>query len=305
MRVLLTGASGFLGRRLAARLAADGAEVVGVCIDRQGLPESIPVHCVDIRDRDALARVTSSTAPEVVVHLAALAHVGESWRRMPEYFAINVLGTENVVAAARGRRLLFASSAEVYGAVPESEQPITEERPVAPRSPYALTKAAGERLALAGGAVVARCFNLVGPGQTTTFALPSFAAQLAAIAGGRVPRVLKVGNLTARRDFVHVDDGVEALALLAARGAAGEVYNVASSEACTIAEALERLIGVAGLAVTVEEDPERLRPIDVPLLCGDASRLRALGWAPRRGLDQALAELWGDARRSLAAQVPA
>jgi len=300
VRALLTGASGFLGRRLAARLERDGFTVAGVCLDRLGLPESIPVHAVDVRDAAGLARVVAAESPDVVVHLAALAHVGESWGRMPEYFAINVLGTENVAAAARGRRLLFVSSAEVYGAVPEDEQPIDERRALAPRSPYALTKAAAERLALAGGAVVARCFNLVGPGQTTTFALPSFAAQLAAIAAGRVPPVLKVGKLTARRDFVHVDDGVEALALLVARGAAGAVYNVASGRAYSIAEALERLIGIAGLAVRIEEDAERLRPVDVPLLCGDATRIRALGWTPRGGLDAALGELWSEARGALA-----
>lgn len=305
MRALLTGASGFLGRRLAARLAADGFAVVGVCLDRQGLPDSIPVHAVDVRDAAGLARVVAAETPDVVVHLAALAHVGESWRRMPEYFAINVLGTENVVAAARGRRLVFASSAEVYGAVPEAEQPIDERRELAPRSPYALTKAAAERLALGAGAVVARCFNLVGPGQTRTFALPSFAAQLAAIEARQVPPALKVGNLTARRDFVHVDDGVDALALLVARGAAGGVYNVASGEALSIAEALDRLIRVSGLEVAIEEDPERLRPVDVPLLCGDASRIRALGWRARRGFDAAVAGLWQEARAALEAANPA
>lgn len=305
MRALLTGASGFLGRRLAARLERDGCTVVGVCLDRLGLPESIPIHAVDVRDADGLARVVASESPDVVVHLAALAHVGESWRRMPEYFAINVLGTENVAAAARGRRIVFASSAEVYGAVPEAEQPIDERRALAPRSPYALTKAAAERLALAAGAVVARCFNLVGGGQTRTFALPSFAAQLAAIAAGRVPPVLKVGNLTARRDFVHVEDGVEALALLVERGVAGEVYNVASGRALSIAEALDRLVRLTGLEVALEEDPERLRPVDVPLLCGDAGRLRALGWSGRHGFDAALEELWREACAASAAEATA
>lgn len=300
MRALLTGASGFLGRRLAARLERDGFTVAGVCLDRLGLPESIPVHAVDVRDAAGLARVVAAESPDVVVHLAALAHVGESWGRMPEYFAINVLGTENVAAAARGRRLLFVSSAEVYGAVPEDEQPIDEQRAPAPRSPYALTKAAAERLALAAGAVVVRCFNLVGAGQTRSFALPSFAAQLATIGAGRVPPVLKVGNLTARRDFVHVEDGVEALALLVERGVAGEVYNVASGHALSIAEALERLIRVSGLEVTLEEDPARLRPVDVPLLCGDAGRLRALGWCARHGFDAAVEELWCEAAAAAA-----
>ena len=305
MRVLLTGASGFLGRRLGAALVARGEDVVGVCVDHHGVPRGVDFHHVDVRDRAGVAEIVAEVDPGVVIHLAALSHVGESWLRMPEYFSVNVLGTENVVEAARGRRLLFASSAEVYGAVPEPEQPIAESRELAPRSPYALTKAAGERLVLAAGGVVARCFNLVGAGQAPTFALPSFAAQLAAIAAGRVPPVLKVGNLGARRDFVHVDDGADGLARLAERGESGAVYNLAGGEAFSIAEALERLIGVAGLSVAVEEDPQRLRPIDVPLLAGDATRLRALGWSPRRGLDVALAELWAAARAGVEAQASA
>jgi GDP-4-dehydro-6-deoxy-D-mannose reductase len=232
----------------------------------------------------------------VIVHLAALSHVGESWRRMPDYFDVNVLGTEIVAGAAAGRRLLFASTAEVYGVVPDEAQPIVESRAPAPRSPYALTKAAAERLALAAGAVVVRLFNLAGSGQAASFALPSFARQLAAIARGAAPPVLKVGNLTAYRDFVHVDDAVEAIALLAERGEVGSVYNLASGHAVSIADALERLRTVSGVAARFEEDPERLRPVDTPLLAGDAGRLRALGWQPRRCFDDALADLWAEAQ---------
>lgn len=305
MRVLLTGASGFLGRRLGAALVARGDDVIGACVEQQGIAAGVTFEHLDVRDGARVAEVVTAADPEVVFHLAALSHVGESWRRIPDYFSINLVGTEHVVAAARGRRLVFASSAEVYGVVPEAEQPIEESREPAPRSPYALTKAAGERLVVAAGGIVARCFNLVGAGQARTFALPSFAAQLAAVAAGRAPAVLKVGNLGARRDFVHVDDGAEGLLLLGERGAAGEVYNLAGGRAYSISEMVERLIGVAALTVTLEQDPERLRPIDVPLLAGDARRLRGLGWSPRRGVDRALAELWAAARAEVAAGAPA
>ncbi len=296
MRILVTGASGFLGRHLVTHLTARGDQVTALCLDRGPLPAAMAFAAADVRDRAAVERAVAASDPEAVVHLAALSHVGDSWTRMADYFDVNVLGTENVVAAAAGRRLLFASTAEVYGAVPEAEQPIAESRPIAPRSPYALTKAAAERTALAAGAVVARLFNLAGPGQAANFALPAFATQLATIARGAAPPVLKVGNLAARRDFVHVADAVEAMALLVDHGAPRGLYNLASGLSFSIAEALDRLCAAAGVEIRIEEDPSRFRPLDLPLLCGDATRIAQLGWRPRRGLDAAVADLWHEVR---------
>jgi GDP-4-dehydro-6-deoxy-D-mannose reductase len=295
VRVLVTGANGFLGRHLVAALARAGDEPVGLALERGVVPASVPFVVADVTDREAVERAVDETDPDAIVHLAALSHVGESWQRIDRYWAVNVVGTDHVAAAARGRRLVFSSSAEVYGAVDELELPIAESRPPSPRSPYALTKAIGERTALAAGAVVPRFFNLLGAGQAPGFALPSFAAQLAAIARGEREPVLAVGNLAARRDFVHVEDAVDAVTTLLAHGEPGELYNVAAGEARSIADVLERLIAVAGVAARTEVDPERVRPIDVPALAGDASRLSALGWRPERGVEQALAELWAEA----------
>jgi GDP-4-dehydro-6-deoxy-D-mannose reductase len=189
--------------------------------------------------------------------------------------------------------VIIASSADVYGEVPPEEQPISEDRPVSPRSPYALTKAASERLAFASGhAVVARSFNMIGPGQAPEFVLPSFALQLAAIARDKAEPVLRVGNLTARRDFVHVDDGAEAYRLLAEKGEPGSVYNIATGQASSIEEILQRLMAISGVEARVEIDPEKFRKADLPLLTGDASRLQALGWEPSRTLDDAVRDLW-------------
>jgi len=297
MRVLITGASGFLGRHLAAGIAAAGWTPVALSIDAAGLAAGVEHHTVDVRDRAAVAAAVGAAAPDAVVHLAALSHVGESWRRIPDYYAVNVLGSEHVLDAARGRRILFASSAEVYGDVPESEQPIVEGRELAPRSPYALTKAVGERLALAANATVVRMFNLLGPGQAVSFALPSFAGQLAAIAAGEREGVLRVGNLEARRDFVHVHDAVDALCRLLAVDSRREVFNIASGRALSIAEALAALCAVSGVTPRIEVDRERLRPADLPLLKGDGRRLAALGWTPARGVEAALSELWQEARQ--------
>ncbi len=320
-RVLVTGAEGFVGGRLVPRLLERGADVIA-CHGPEAAPgpdetagtrttmaaseasASAPDRCerveLDICDRDAVERVLRDHAPDAVVHLAGLSDVGASWQRIADYYRVNVEGSEFVAGATRAVshscRLIVASSAEIYGRAPENELPVGEERPPRPRSPYAMTKAAVERLTLGQGAIVTRSFNLIGPGQSPQFALPSFAAQLAEIDAGRREPVLRVGNLTSRRDFVHVDDGVDAYALLVERGEPGRAYNIARGEAIELAAALRRLIEISGVETAIREDPERLRPADVPVLCGDANRLRTLGWKPRRNFDQALEAIWEDAR---------
>jgi GDP-4-dehydro-6-deoxy-D-mannose reductase len=292
MRYLVTGASGFVGSRLVGRLAAAGEEVTGTYLGRPPRLPGARLREIDLRDHEALATAVEEADPQVVIHLAGLSHVGESWQALADYFQINVLGTENLLRAAAGRRVVMASSAEVYGLVPEDEQPLSEDRRLAPQSPYALTKAAAERLVQPSGGIVVRSFNVVGPGQAANFALPAFAAQLAAIHAGKQEAVLKVGNLAAQRDFLHLDDAVDGYLAVAARGADGEVYNLGSGEAHSIGDMLERLVGVSKVAARVEIDPQRFRPVDLPLLQADAGHLRELGWLPERGLDAALEELW-------------
>jgi len=297
MHILVTGIAGFVGSRLARNLLARGDRVSGTYIDaRPDLP-GVELFEADLLDRAALERVVREAAPDAVVNLAGLSHIGESWdwRRMPDYFRVNIAGTENAVRAAEGRRVVIASSADVYGSVPREEQPIPESRPVSPQTPYALTKAAAERIALAHGAVIVRSFNLIGPGQAPNFALASWARQLAAIRRGEQEPVLKVGDLSTARDFTHVDDGAEAYRLLAEKGERGAIYNLASGKAVPMREALERLLALAGVRPEVKEGAFEPRPFDIPYLSGDAGRLRALGWEPRRSLDDALRDLWKEA----------
>lgn len=301
MRLFVTGIGGFVGAHVARQALARGYRVSGTYLDAPvpGLePEVLPQWEVDLLDPPALRDAVERAAPEAVVHLAGLSHVGESWDRMADYFRVNVLGTENLLAVVRevapAARVVVASSSEVYGRVPEDEQPIREDRQMEPRTPYALTKAAAERLALTASppAVVVRSFNLVGPGQSERFALPTFARQLAAIRCGEQKPVLSVGNLTALRDFVHVADGAAAYLTLAEAGEPGMSYNLATGRAVSIAHALERLVAVSGVDARVEQDRERLRPVDLALLSGDNRRLRALGWEPRHTLDDAVRDLW-------------
>lgn len=298
MHVLITGAAGFVGSRFARHLLEQGDRVSGTYLDVKPDLEGVDLYEADLQDPAALERAVRSAAPDAVVNLAGLSHIGESWdwRRMPDYFWVNVAGTENVVAAAAGRPVVIVSSADVYGAVPREEQPIPEERRMVPQTPYALTKAAAERIALAQGAIVVRSFNLIGPGQTPKFALAGWAAKLAEIRRGEREPVLEVGDLSTARDFVHVDDGAAAYRVLAEKGSPGTVYNLASGNAVPMRTALQRLLEISGVQAEVKEGVFPPRPFDIPWLSGDASRLRALGWEPRRTLDDALRDLWQSVR---------
>lgn len=293
MRALITGITGFVGTHLARRLAAKGWQVCGIATapPRAEL-DAFEVRPVDVADLPELEKAIRELDPEVIFHLAGLAHVGESWQRPGDYMRVNFGGTRHLIAAAGTRRFLFASSAEVYGQVNEAEQPLLESRPVEPRSPYAMTKACAELLVAESGGIVARSFNSIGPGQSRLFALPSFAWQLAQIALGRLPPRLRVGDLSPRRDFLHIEDAVDGYALLAEKGVPGEIYNLASGEAATIGEALALLQRISGVVAEVNVDPALVRKIDIPLLRGHIGKIAALGWRPRKGLEEALVELW-------------
>lgn len=297
MRVLITGITGFVGGHLARDLLAAGHEVFGSSSEPATL-DGVTMLEADVTDAAAVHRVMAESNPLAVVHLAGLSHVGESWKRPGDYLRVNFVGTRNLLHAAGGRRFLYASSAEVYGQVPEDEQPIPEDRQTSPRSPYAMTKACSEVIALDRGAIVVRSFNSIGVGQARHFALPSFASQLLDIERGEVPGEIHVGDLSPRRDFLHVADAAAGYRTLLEKGERGRIYNLASGEAASIEQALDRLRAISGVEATIKVDPDRVRPVDIPLLLGDNRRLRELGWQPRPdGFETALRELWLDIRQ--------
>ena len=289
MRALITGGNGFVGHHLAAHLKAQGDEVVAIDME------------VDVTDPAAVAQAVTEAAPEVIYHLAALSHVGDSWSDPSKVLSVNVIGTANVLAAARqidGDPLtIVISSAEVYGIVAPGELPLTELSEVRPASPYAASKAAAEQVALQATrgfgqrVIVVRPFNHVGPGQPPVFAVPALAKRIVdAMAEGRTS--LSVGTLTTRRDFTDVRDVVAAYRLLATRGTSGEVYDVCSGVDIEIAEIANRLLTLAGTSLTLETDPSLIRPVDIPVLRGDATKLiEATGWAPVIPLDVTLADV--------------
>lgn len=223
-----------------------------------------------------------------------------------------MLGTARVLEAARAYRdrgnapprVLFTSSAEVYGRQPADAFPLRETLALQPANPYAASKAAAEAMALAEArrygldVVVTRAFNHIGPGQSDRFVVANFALQLARIAAGGEPR-LEVGNLSARRDFLDVRDVVAAYVALACEGESANAYNVCSGTAVSIEEILRELIHIARVPVEVREDPARMRPSDVPLFYGGNEKLRArTGWQPRIVLRDSLLEIYEAVRKT-------
>ena len=297
MRAFVTGGHGFVGRWLSAHLDQAGDEVMAT-----------GPH-VDVTEPLALGRAMAAARPEAVYHLAALTHVGRSWDDAAEFLRVNAGGTLNVLEAARrcrpAPRVLVVSSAEVYGAVRPEDVPISESAPLRPVSPYAASKAAAELLGLQAHlghglpVVRARAFNHAGPGQAPSFVVPALARRIvSAVASGR--GTVPVGNLSPRRDVTDVRDVVRAYRLLMERGQPGEVYNVCSGRDVAVAEVVRRLLALAGADLDLEPTPELTRPVDVPVLVGDATRLREdTGWQPAVPLDETLAAVLDEASTDL------
>jgi GDP-4-dehydro-6-deoxy-D-mannose reductase len=289
VRALVTGANGFVGSWLTAYLRDQGDEVVGID------------HEVNVTDGGAVRAAVMSAAPDAVYHLAALAHVGESWVDPGAVLEVNAVGTLHVLEAVRAcptvARVLLVSSAEVYGAVSEDRLPVGEETPLAPVTPYAASKVAAEYLGvqahLAYGLPVVRVrpFNHVGPGQSSVFVVAALAARI--VEAARVGAVtIPVGNLGARRDLTDVRDVVRAYRLLMESGTAGEVYNVCSGRDVAIAEVADRLLRLAGTELRLVPDDELMRPVDVPVVRGDPTKLKgATGWEPEFDLDTTLRDV--------------
>lgn len=303
MRALITGGLGFVGRHLTRHLR-DNGDVVTV-LDRHG------ELAVDITDGPAVAEAIAAAAPDAVYHLAGWADVGASWGDPVGVFRANAEGSLHVLRAcveAKVGRVLAVSSADLYGVVTPAELPLTEASPLRPTSPYAASKMAAEALAqqafLGHGLEVVRVrpFNHLGPGQAEGFVAPALAARIARAERddhGSIP----VGNLSARRDLTDVRDIVRAYRLLITDGAAGEVYNVCSGRDLAIQELADHLVALARHPIELEPDPALLRPVDLPVLRGDPTKLRqATGWKPEIPIEQTLADLLDDMRERISAE---
>jgi len=308
MRVLITGITGFAGSHLAEyALDQEGVEVYG--IRRWRSPTENIDHIIDqlnivecdIRDAASVTGMIATVRPDRIFHLAAQSHVPTSWHAPAESLETNIIGQLNLFEAVRqtgcDTRIQIAGSSEEYGLVHRDETPITESNHLRPLSPYAVSKVTQDLLAYqyfrsyGTHTIRTRGFNHTGPRRGEVFVVSNFAKQIALIEAGERDPVIRVGNLEAERDFTDVRDVVRAYWLILEHGDPGDVYNIASGTAWRIQDVLDLLLSFSEIDISVEVDPQRLRPSDVELLLGDASKLSAItGWQPLIPFEQTARE---------------
>jgi GDP-4-dehydro-6-deoxy-D-mannose reductase len=309
LKYLITGITGFAGSHLAEYLLgrADG-EVHGLLRWRSRmdniahLGDKVKLHHGDIRDATAMLELVRAVQPDRIYHLAAQSYVPMSWLAPSETMTTNVLGQVNLFEAVRAAgsrcRIQLAGSSEEYGLVRPEEAPIRETNPLRPLSPYGVSKVAqdlmGYQYHQSYGMFIVRTrgFNHTGPRRGDVFVTSNFARQIAEIEKGSRQPVIHVGNLEAIRDFTDVRDTVQGYYLALENGTPGEVYNVATGKGYRIREMLDVLLGLSKVKVRTEPDPKRMRPSDVELLLGDATRLRAeTNWQPRIPFEKTMSDL--------------
>lgn len=318
-KVLVTGAAGFAGSHLVEYLLAEtdckiSGQVRSPDRARAALPPPGPrlgLASVELTDRAAVQQLVTAAAPDYVFLLAGQPATARSWEIPEETFRANVLAQMSILEALASSgqrpRVLVVGSADAYGVVYPDELPVGEEQPFRPTNPYGVSKVAQELIGYAyhitrGLPVIrARPFNHIGPRQGPDFVAAAIARQLALIAAGRSEPVLRLGNTSPRRDFTDVRDIVRAYALLLERGTPGDVYNVGSGVARAVDELVAAFLAIAGVEARVESDPELARPVDVPELRCDSSKLRrATGWAPRVPFEETIRDVYLDWRRRVA-----
>lgn len=317
MRVLLTGASGFVGGHLTEHLVAEGDLVVGLSASGKWPPmlkhlaQSVRLEGFDLVEQSEveLIDLIRRKQPEVIYHLAAQSNPQGSVDDPRGTWALNLGGSLNLLEAIKASgekpRVILVSSGICYGNPAPEFIPVNESCSLRPNNPYAASKAAVDLLGiqhyLAYGTdvVMVRPFNHAGPRQSPRYVLAALSTQIAEAELGRRD-CLELGNLDVVRDFTDVRDVARAYRLLAQHGQAGEIYNLGTGLGTKIGAALNHLRKIARVPVAVRTDPARVRPVDLPFLVADASKLRAaVGWEPRYRIEQTLNDMLEYCRQSL------
>jgi len=303
VRVLITGASGFIGRYLCDHALALGHEVVGTFLapDELRSPREISPHVrwerLDIRDRLAVERLVDSVRPDAVFHLAAQAYARRAWEDPVGTFEVNVIGTIHLFEALRhhppASGTFVASSASEYGVAPV---PTDEGALLNPINPYGVSKASQDMLSLQYALnfdlriVRGRLFITTGPGKTGD-AVNDFAEQVVNLERAGTPGELKVGNLDTRRDISDVRDAVRAIWLVFEKGEPRDPVNIGAGESFSIRGIAEELVELAKVPIRIVPDPARFRPTDEREIRGDVSRLRALGFERQYPIEQTVKDV--------------
>jgi len=301
---MITGINGFVGSHLAEYLLnLGGWEVWGIVLAEDTLlpllQESVKPLRADLRQPSQVAEALNQAQPDVIFHLAGQAFVPESFRDPIGTFTTNVLPQINIfqtiIELQLKTRVLVIGSGEVYGAIEPTDLPLNENTPLRPASPYAVSKVTQDMLTMQYhlshqlDLIGMRPFNHIGPRQNDRFVVPAFAKQIAQIEAGLQPPIIQVGNLTARRDFTDVRDVVQAYTRAVEFGQAGQLYNLGSGRAVAVQTILDLLLADSPAQITVQIDPERMRPVQIPEIVCDASRFRACtGWEPQIPLEKTL-----------------
>jgi GDP-4-dehydro-6-deoxy-D-mannose reductase len=302
MRVLVTGSNGFVGNHLIKELVRRGHEVLaGVTRKQFNVTEGFLSEYLDVLDTETINNIFQKFKPEGIIHLAAQTMVKRSWEEPEKTLATNIFGTINLIKAIEkfspNAKMISIGSSEEYGLTGKSGVPLTEDMPCLPQNPYATSKLAAGQLALQYGKksdlkiIHVRAFNHFGPGQNIGFVVSDFISQIVDIEIDKSPPVIRVGDLSAQRDFVHVTDLIRAYILALELDVDNGIYNVCSGIPRKIGDILDFLIKKAKKPITVELDCSRLRPSEVPLFVGSSEKIKkAIGWEPKINFYEALME---------------
>ncbi len=308
----MTGTSGFVGPHLLRELVEAGHDLSA--IDRKEANNAVKSlcshHTAALEDLEKLQEIIGKEKPEAVIHLAGWSHIGHSWDHPREVLEANVIGTVNLYTALaqagpEKARLLFVSSADVYGSTFSGKQVKNEDTPVCPETPYAVSKYSAEQMLgvlrnrYSAEVLIVRPFNHIGPGQSPQFACPSFARQIAEIEAGK-KEVFRHGNLEASRDFLDVRDVVHAYRLILENGHDGDKFVVASGISVTMQYIVDTLFEIGGVKARREMDKSLLRRKDHRELTGDPSLIKnKLSWAPKYELQDTLKDILDEARKQI------
>ncbi|MEX2013240.1 MAG: GDP-mannose 4,6-dehydratase [Candidatus Levyibacteriota bacterium] len=304
-KALITGAAGFAGGFLIEHLLSQGDfDVVGTYLSEDQLKFAIQKDAVDFKKLDLLdfsatTKLLKYSKPDYVFHLAALTSPSESFDNPSETITNNITAQVNLLEGIKkndlGTKTLIISSADIYGLVDIKDLPIDEETPLMPTNPYAVSKIAQDFLGLQyflsyGLKIIrVRPFNHFGPRQSPRFVIPSFAKQIAEIEKGKKDNVIRVGNLSSKRDFTDVRDMMQAYLLAVEKGKVGDVYNIGSGVSHQISEILDMLLSLSNKKIDVEIDKSLLRPKDDPELVCDRSKFtKQTDWEPRIKIEKTL-----------------